>query len=170
MIRIRKEILGIFAVMLLANISSAAVELTVTPMDGITVVQGETISYVATVTVTEPIDFPPQEEVFSIEDADKQPDWTYTFDPASVTLENVVGDSGSSTLTITVPIDAPTGLYSHTVIATGYDAFGNMIGVPTEVDIYIINTDVTPIPEFSTIAVPVVAVIGLLLLMRRRKE
>ena len=169
MLRIRKAILGIFAVMLLANISSAAVELTVTPVDDITVVQGEAISYVTTVTVTELIDFPPQSEVFSIEDADKQPDWTYTFDPASVTLVNV-GDSGSSTLTITVPIDAPTGLYSHTVIATGYDAFGNMIGVPTEFDFYVINTDVTPVPEFPTVALPVVAVIGMLLLMRRRKE
>jgi hypothetical protein len=168
MLRIRKAILGIFAVMLLANISSAAVELAVTPVDGITVVQGEAISYVATVTVTEPI-FLPQEEVFSIEDTDKQSGWTYTFAPASVTLENV-GDSGSSTLTITVPIGAPTGLYTHTVIATGYDELGNIIGIPTEVDVYIINTDVTPIPEFPTVALPVVAVIGLLLLMRRRKE
>jgi hypothetical protein len=168
MLKIRKIILGIFAVMLLTNISSAAVELTVTPEDGITVVQGGTISYVATLTATDPIDFPPQEEVFSIEEADKQPGWTYIFDPASVTLFSL-GDSGSSTLTIIVPIDAPTGFYSHTVIATGYDEFGNMIGIPTEVDFYVINTDVTPIPEFPTIVLPVISVLGIMLLMTRRK-
>ncbi|HJH29892.1 MAG TPA: PEF-CTERM sorting domain-containing protein [Methanosarcinaceae archaeon] len=173
MLKIRQIIIGIFVAMLLTNISSAAVELTVTPVDAITVVQGETISYIATVTMTDSIFYPPLEEVFSIEDADKQLGWTYTFDSASVILVNV-GDSNSSTLTITVPIDAPTGLYSHTVIATGYDQFGNIIGIPItfpiEVDYYDINTDVTPIPEFPTIALPVISVLGIMLLMSRREE
>ena len=169
MLKMRQIIIGIFVAMLLTNISSAEVELTVTPVDAITVVQGETIRYIATVIMTEPIDFPPQEEVLSIEDVDKQPGWIYAFDPASVTLVNV-GDSSSSTLTITVPIDAPTGLYSHTVIATGYDQWGNIVGVPTEMDFYVINTGVTPIPEFPTIALPVISVLGIMLLMSRREE
>jgi hypothetical protein len=72
-------------------------------------------------------------------------------------------------LTIKIASDAPPGLYHHTVIVDGYDEFGTLIGIPVETDIYVINTDVAPIPEFPTVALPILSVIGLLLVMRKSK-
>ncbi len=167
MFKIRKIIIGIFAALLLADVSSAAVDLAVSPGDSIFVRQGETINYTATVTLVDQLDFPPQEEIFSIEENDKQPGWNYSFNPESVTLENV-GDSKSSILTIRVPRDAQVGNYSHTVIATGYDALGREMQISTELDMYIINTPVVPIPELSTAILTLTGLLGILLISRRR--
>jgi hypothetical protein len=60
-------------------------------------------------------------------------------------------------------------MYPHTVIVDGYDEFGTLIGIPVETDIYVINTDVASIPEFPTVALPILSVIGLLLVMRKSK-
>jgi len=171
MSKIMKMFIGIFVLLLVANTSSAGVELTVTPENGvITVAPGGTINYTATVIAdANPIDFPePQDEVFSIDEVDKQPGWDYIFDPGTVRLE-APGESKSTKLTINIASDAPPGMYHHTVIVYGYDEFGTMIGVPTETDIYVINTDVASIPEFPTIALPILSVIGLLFVMRRQR-
>jgi len=80
------------------------------------------------------------------------------------------------TLEIDVPPGTPVGEYLQKVKGGGYlpDPLD-----PTQPDIFLgeiessefpITVTVTEIPEFSTIAVPVVAVIGLLLLMRRKKQ
>jgi len=169
--KIMKTIIGIFILLLIANTSSAGVGLTVTPETGdITVAPGGTINYIATVTAdANPDDFPAaQDEVFSIDEVDKQPGWDYIFDPGTLRLETP-GESKSTKLTINIASDAPPGLYHHTVIVYGYDEFGTLIGVPTETDIYVINTDVAPIPEFPTIAFPIISVIGLLFVMRKQK-
>ncbi len=166
-----KTIIGIFVMLLVANTSSAGVELTVTPENGvITVAPGGTINYIATVTAdADPMDFPePQDELFSIDEIDKQPGWDYIFDPGTLRLETP-GESKTTILTINIASDAPPGMYHHTVIVYGYDEFGTLIGVPTETDIYVINTDVSSIPEFPTIALPILSVIGLLFVMRKSK-
>ena len=106
--KIMKTITGIFVLLLTANTSSAGVELSVTPENGvITVPQGGTINYIATVTAdADPLDFPlPQDEVFSIDEIDKQPGWDYLFDPGTVRLENP-GESKSTKLTINIASDA----------------------------------------------------------------
>lgn len=171
MSKIIKTIIGIFVLLLIANTSSAGVELSVTPENGvITVAPGGTINYIATVTAdSNPDDFPaPQDEVFSIDELDKRPKWDCIFDPGTLRLETP-GESKSTTLTINIASDAPPGMYHHTVIVYGYDEFGTLIGVPTETDIYVINTDVAPIPEFPTIAFPIISVIGLLFVMHKSK-
>jgi len=80
------------------------------------------------------------------------------------------------TLEIDVPSGTPVGDYLQKVKGEGYlpDMFDptvpdTFLGVVESSD-FPITVTVTDIPEFSTIAVPVVAVIGLLLLMRRKKE
>lgn len=150
----------------LANTASAAVLLDVPPEDGIKVAQGGMIRYIVNVTGEADLILP-QDEDFSIEETDKQPGWTYTFDPESVTVTEPF-QSKYSVLTIVVASDAPLGIYQHTVIAEGYDEFGRLIGIPVEVDTEVINTEV--IPEFTTIAIPVAAVLGLFMLMQRRRK
>jgi hypothetical protein len=169
--KIMKTIIGIFVLLLIANTSSAGVELTVTPENGvITAAPGGTINYIATVTADPTTDdFPePQDEVFSIDDADKQPGWDYIFDPGTLRLE-APGESKSTILTINIASDAPPGIYHHTVIVDGYDEFGTLYGVRTETDIYVINTDVSSIPEFPAIVFPIISVLGLLFVMRKSK-
>lgn len=168
-ININKTFIGIFAVLLMANISSAGIDLTVTPDNGIVVVQGGSINYTATLTLTDVLGFPPMDETFSIDDADKQPGWTYTFSPTDVSLSDP-GDVRTTKLTITVPITAPTGIYKHMVIATGTDAFGKIMSVSTEIDTFQVNTAIAPVPEVSTMMLTSAGLIGLVLVSRRNRE
>lgn len=154
--------------MLLVTDISSAVELTVSPENGIIVVRGQSINYTATVTSTEEVIFP-RIEVFSIKEADKQVRWQYDFAPDNVTLETI-GESKNSKITITVPVDVPTGLYQHTIIATGYDDLGNKLIIEAEVDTYAINTSVPPIPESSTIILLTLGLIGLMVITRKHKK
>lgn len=164
----RKIILGVLSLLLLTNISFGAVELNLTPVNGINVVQGGSISYTATVKLTEVAGFPRKEE-FSIKSADMQPNWVYDFEPQNVTLETN-GDSKTSTLTITVPINATTGLYRHTVIASGYDDLGNEIIIESEVDTFAINTAINPVPESMTAILISLGLIGIFILTRKYKN
>ena len=96
--------------------------------------------------------------------------WAYTFDPNGFDIGTE--ESKYSTLSIAVPTDAQIGTYVHTVNATATGQ-GQIPGIPIFYTITeIVTTDIETelIPEFSTIAVPVVTVIGLLLLMRRREQ
>jgi uncharacterized membrane protein len=161
----RKFFIVMLLMLLVTDISSAAVELTVSPENGIIVVRGGSINYTATVTLTEEVIFP-RIEIFSIKEADKQAHWKYDFALDNVTLETI-GESKTSKLTITVPVDVPTGLYQHTVIATGYDDLGNKIIIEAEVDTYAINTAVPPVPESSTIILSSLGLIGLMLITRK---
>jgi len=161
-------IIGIISIIVMANISMAAVELTVAPDNGTIVVQGGTINYTATVLMTEQMVNPitgeiiPQEEVFSIDEVDKQPGWTYVFDPEKVVLENVE-DINTSKLTINVSKEASPGNYTHTVLATGSDG----VSIDAEVDPYVINTAVAPVPELNTIILTSAGLLGLLAAARR---
>ncbi len=163
-------IFGILSVLLLANVSLAEVELAVAPEnETIFVIQGGTINYTVTVNLTGVLDYPPQEEVFSIEEPDKQPGWNYIFYPENVTLTND-GDSNISVLTMKIPINAAVGLYNHTVIATGYDALGREINVWIELDTFVINTVVYPIPELSTAILTPAGLLGMLLVSRKFRK
>jgi uncharacterized membrane protein len=164
----RKFFIIILLMLLVTNVSSAAVELTVSPDNGIIVVRGGSINYTATVKLTEGVIFP-RIEIFSIKEADKQAHWKYDFTPDNVVFESI-GESKTSKLTITVPVDVPTGMYQHTVIATGYDDLGNEIIIKAEVDTYTINTNVPPIPESSTIILSSLGSIGLILIIRKYRK
>ena len=145
---------------------AAGIVMDVTPIDP-TISPGETATY--KVNVSYFMNDPPTEHVIlSIDNPISG--WTYTFDPNGYDIGT--DESRYSTLSITAPDTAPLGTYTHTVNAT---ASGEIIIIPLPFPIAITeivteNVETELIPEFSTIAVPVVAVIGLLLLMRRRKE
>jgi len=162
--------IGLLSFLLLINTCSAAVELDIS--EGTQYVSpGDTVSYTLVVSLEEPIDetvFYPITEEFSIDPM--RDGWIYSFSKDNVILDDVSRTTDTSVLQITVPADASAGLYSHTVYATGYDSLGVLIGVPVEVDFYVINTEVNNIPEFSSVAVPMVAILGIVAIFGRRKE
>ncbi len=170
-LKINGFFIGIISFLVIANISMAEVELTVTPDYGTIVLQGGTINYTGTVSMTEKMVNPitgeiiPQEEVFSIDETDKQQGWTYAFDPENVVLENV-GDKRTSKLTINVSKEATPGNYEHTVLATGSDG----VILDAEVDPYIINMAVAPVPELSTVILTSTGLFGIFVARRRSRR
>ena len=156
--------IGFVAFMLLLMVGTAAADpgivMDVTPIDN-EVLPGETATYEVNVSYFQ--SWPSSEHVvLSIDNAI----WSYTFDPAYFDINT--GESKYSTLSISVPTNAQPGTYNHTVNATAtagipFPPFIIKEGVTTDV-----NT--TVIPEFTTIAIPVAAIFGLLLLIRRRKQ
>ncbi len=97
-----------------------------------------------------------------ISDLTLTPGWTYTFDPDEFYIDD--GETVHSTLTMDVPSDASLGEYYHDVNATA-----TFMGYVVESTAYT-NVLTSVIPEFSTIAIPVAAIFGLLLLIRRRRQ
>ena len=156
--------LGLAAFMLLLMVGTTAADpgivMEVTPIDN-EVLPGETATY--EVNVSYFMTWPSSEHVvLSIDN----PIWSYTFDPAEFDINT--GESKYSTLSIDVPSGAPPGTYEHRVNATAtygvpYPPFTATQDVSTDVE-------TTVIPEFTTIAIPVAAIFGLLLLIRRRKQ
>jgi uncharacterized membrane protein len=153
----------IVSVLLVATIGmvSAGIVVDVTSVKD-TVAPGETATYIVNVTsiTTE------SEEIVLLID-DPTPGWGFNFNPNNYIIGP--GDSVYSDLDITVPSDAAVGEYYHTVNATAYDPIlGEWLGV-IQFTIYT-NVPTTVIPEFTTIAIPVAAIFGLFLLIRRRKQ
>jgi len=132
----------------------------VTPIDN-EVLPGETATYEVNITYFMPS--PSTEHVvLSIDN----PIWDYTFDPAEFDINT--GESRYSTLSIDVPSDALPGTYTHIVNAT---ATGVLIPIPPVIITEGVTTTVETavIPEFSTIAIPVVVILVLVFLFNRRK-
>ena len=174
MSKINKVIIGICTLILLANISLGAVELVVSPEDSkITgVMPGGSINYTANVVVTEDL-AGPQDEDFSIVNTttgSPMAGWGYAFDPVTVRLQGTLGESNSSRLTITVPGSAHPGNYTHTVYATGYDELGRIFNISTELDSYVYDIPVFPVPELNTFILITTGIFGLMLLARRGRE
>ena len=119
------------------------------------VLPGETASYKVTVT-----SYANSEENVHLSITNPITGWTYSFSKNDFDLpafENKTVD-----MYITVAPDASPGEYYHDVKAEG-----KVFGITVEETIY---TDVltTVIPEFTTIAVPVLIALGIVFLMRRR--
>lgn len=86
--------------------------------------------------------------------------WTYTFSKNDFDL--AAGATETLDLDMTVPSDASVGDYYHDVKAEG-----KIFGITVEETTYT-NVVTTVVPEFNTIAIPVLAIFGIMLLMRRR--
>lgn len=112
-------------------------------------------------------------------------DWNYQFETDLNGISITPDNSRSITLDVFIPSGLPLNQnYAHeiTVRSEWYlcDEFDNCIlitdenNIPLVVDDYkvfntIIRQDPAPIPEFPTVAVPIVSVIGLLFVMRKLK-
>lgn len=144
-----------------AMVSADPLTIDVIPIDN-QVLSGETATYKVNLTNGGTI----PETLTDLYTSNGPGDFTYVFSetngvvPAHTTKE--------VDLSVIVPTSKPQGTYTFDINADWQKPLGpwtisktsNYLGVVLDVEI----------PEFSTIAVPVVVVIGLLLLMRRRKE
>lgn len=168
MAKIKFILIGLLSLLFLVNTCSAMVDFTI-PEGTKYAHPGDNISYDLDVSLEQPIDdsvsYPITEE-FSVDPI--RQDWGYSFSQDKVTLDpsNL---SASSILYVKVPDNALPGEYSDTVYATGTDSSGNQYANPIEVTFSVINTNVS-VPEFPSVAVPVVAVLGLVAIIGRRKE
>jgi hypothetical protein len=158
---------GLLSLLFLVNTCSA-VEFTI-DHDVLTAHPGDIVNYTMTVTASnEDLDFAPITETFAVNES--VPGWLYSFSNDMVILDNS-SKTNTSILSITVPTTATPGkTYRHAINATGQDSIGRDYGIPTEVDVYVINTNVQQVPEFPSIALPVAAVLGLVAIFGRKKE
>lgn len=175
MLKLKNVITATLALLLLVNTCSALVDISVAPVGGTNrVAPGGTISYELTATVgpTALSSDLPQTEIFYMDNSLTYPYWVYTFSSDQLTLNNP-GESKSTILTIDVPANATAGTYPHMVIVEG-GKYAVFPWDPTNVQFIVLETDVAPfnvdltIPEFSTVAVPMVAILGLLTIFGRR--
>lgn len=109
-----------------------------------------------------------------------QPGWNYEFipDPTGLVLNDVAGQSRTVTLRVTIPSSPSVGIHAHQVTA---EASYEMIpGIPDflgfDSDYENFDTEIiesspnTAIPEFPTITIPVISVLGIMFLMSKRKS
>jgi hypothetical protein len=169
MLNLRVCFVGMFALLLLTNTCSAGFSLLVNPVDTKFVNPGESISYRATVSDDELDESLPEDVKFSVHDTDKRAGWTYTFDYPELTL-NSPGESKSSVLTMTVPAEESPGVYYYTVETSVWNTIDYEIGEAGITQVYVVNTDVTSVPEFPTVAVPMLAILGIVTIFGRRKS
>ena len=161
----KKELMKAFviaSVLLVATIGmvSAGIVVDVTSVKD-TVAPGETATYNVNVTSITTAD----EKIVLLID-DPTPGWGFNFDPNNYNISAY--ESVNSDLEISVPSTAAVGEYYHTVNATAYTPGMELLGI-VQFAIYT-NVPTTVIPEFTTIAIPVAAIFGLFLLIRRRKQ
>lgn len=114
--------------------------------------------------------------------------WSYPFNPDPITTPLTTPHNfGSITTTLTVTAPSVTGNYPHKVTAEAVSDFyipddpstpddeSLLIpgaGIDTDYDFF--NTEITestptPIPEFPTIALPIISVLGLVFLLRKNR-
>ncbi len=91
-------------------------------------------------------------------------DWTYSFSENDFLLP--AGGTKTVELSITVPAGTPNGDYFHDV--RGFAVVPGFEGIFDE-DTTFTNVLTTAIPEFPTIALPIISALGLMFLMSRRK-
>jgi hypothetical protein len=171
--KLGKTILVLLALLSILPSMAAAIpgiDVTTTP-SSITTTGGATIDYQVKITN---LDDGYAKTITSLAITSSQPGWTYTFDP-DLTGQTIPAGSGNSittTLHVTAPPGASPDTYSHTVSATvEYELFRGFPVPESDPDTF--NTQIppsTPIPEFPTVALPVLAVFGLLFVVRRKQR
>jgi hypothetical protein len=166
---------GMLGLLFLVN-SCSAVDFSASP--GIKIAHpGETVNYDLSVSLNaydpdpdpnnnpECTDTYPMIEIFSINNP--RDNWVYSFSRGSVILDNA-SRTNTSTLFITVPTNATQGMYEQHVKATSFTPSSQDAGTYEDFSIRVVNTDVQ-VPEFPTVAVPVAALLGLIVIFGRRK-
>lgn len=163
----RRTLIAVMAVAISLLISVGMVSanpgivVSVTPIQD-SVLAGETAEYEVTVNSIEALGM--DTEIVTLDVNNKIAGATYTFSGNGFEI-GPHPDTETVTMTIDVSSTTASGTYPQTVTAEA-----EWLGIPCwEYSEFTTYIDVQ-IPEFPTVALPVVAVIGLLLLMRRRKE
>ena len=102
--------------------------------------------------------------------------WTYTFNPDPI--GQIIPAGNGEYITTTLQITAPAGTAHNFPITVeaqyemwpGSGAFGVYGTDRFTYSLYVVVPETTPIPEFPTIALPVLSVMGLMLVFGRRRD
>ncbi len=156
MIKMRNIIVVLVWTLMLTTVCSATTYNVEAP-SGIHVAPGGSVDYKIIVSDTA---LPSEDFDFSVNPADMLSNWTYTFAPSQITV--LSSGSDSTVLTIGVPTGTTAGTYQHHVIIEG-----SYYSIPADLTMEVVKTEVT-VPEFSTVAVPMFAILGLLTIFGRR--
>lgn len=163
--KIKTTILLAVILLLSAGTASAnpGISVSVTPPAGITVAPGETASYALSVFL-DPDGLGSRPAHLSI--TNPVAGWTYTFSDNDFVISE--GQTIPVTLEVGVAADTTQGTYasdgdaSTTVCLDGFCIAG------WDATTFVVYT--TAIPEFPTVALPIVSIIGLMLLFQKRKH
>ncbi len=177
MLKIKNLGFGILVLLLMVNTCSAEFSLLVSPVNTELVSPGESISYNVIVNDSDDGEFIVTENVnlsinrtiecpSSIDEDYWSPDWEYIFNPSEVRID--LPGSNFSVLTLEVPADVVPGTYNHIVEAKVWNEYDTL--EPSIIQTVVINTDVNNIPEFPTVALPMLAVFGLVAIFGKRKN
>lgn len=150
------------------------IEVTTDPLSN-TTADGITIDYKVIITNQDDCC---SKTITSLDMVDPQSGWLFNFEP-SLVGETIPAGSGSSiitTLKVTVPSGVTSGQTISHEIYTNADAvlcdgdFCFSLGPDEDYEFFnTIVTEATQIPEFPTVALPVISALGIVLLMSRRK-
>lgn len=135
-----------------------------------TVGPGGTATYLVTLTAIDSLDVEEFADLsVTVTDPDGNPvSWATTFSD-NLFLIGPYPSEKTVTLEVTVPEGTPAGEYQLKVLGEGYLPDLDDLGVIESSD-FPITVTVTQIPEFPTIALPVISALGIVFLASRRKE
>lgn len=164
MTKVRNTLIILIGILMLTNICSA-ITYNIEAPNGIIATPGGSVEYVITISDTElPID--ERFDFFVYPENALYSDWAYEFKPQYILVPGV--GSSSTILTIEVPLDTEAGTYQHNVVMQGSiddPEFVEFADFTTEV----VQTDVS-VPEFPTVAMPILAILGIVTIFARRKS
>ena len=161
---IKKELVFVMSLMAIMAVATGVasadpgISVDVIPVKD-TVLPGETAIYTVSVYC---FAGPGVTERVKLDISNPTPGWTYTFDPEEFYIDDK--ETVHSSLTMDVPGDESIGEYYHDV-----HAIATFMGWVIEETTYT-NVLTTLIPEFTTIAIPVVALLGLFAFYRRKQK
>ncbi len=152
--------------------ATPGIDVTASPLS-IATSSGTTIDYQITITN---LDNDYDKTITSLGMTISQPGWTYTFEPDLIGTKIPAGNGNSitATLHVTIPPSQTIQIYDNQVTADAeYELFPGFFGSDSDPENF--NTEITAttgtdIPEFPTIALPIVSVLGLMFLISRQKK
>lgn len=166
-----KTFLLFFVVILTINTATAGFNIDVTSSDN-SVSPGGTARYAVAINPIESLDITEYVNIMVNDSSGNPISWDNRFSknmfPIGPYVDGIT-DGDTVNLEIDVPAGTPAGVYYMKITGNGYyDNFidPDFIAESDEIPIYV---DVQ-IPEFPTIAMPIISVLGLVFLMSRRKE
>jgi hypothetical protein len=164
--KIKTTILLAVILLLSAGTASAGISVSVTPMTpgSDTVSPGGTAKYTLTVSLDPDESDLTHTENVNLFVSSPPTDWTYTFNP------NLFDMVQSETRTVNLDVYVAANTEPATYIRQGdVSTTDALLQIPDfSTTTYVVTT--TAIPEFPTVALPIVSVIGLMLLFHKRKH
>lgn len=173
-------ILALFVILPYIGAATPGINVTVDPSSR-DAQSGTTIDYVVKI---ENLDQDYYKNITSIDMEILPTGWTYSIDQLTTTiLPAGEGSFITTTLHITIPLGTGTDIYNHRInVSAEFELYPGCSLIESDPSICFLpendpedfNTHViastAPIPEFPTVALPIISAMGIMLIMSRRKD